>query len=236
MEADAYLSQNGHIQNPCTKADGSPFSIAYVDIDPYPLTGEMLYLFVEELNQKGWIHLSEELPFDPADTDARALIEYLDGQDLGEYLSFSADACYYLAVDGEDTCKEKLQKQVEAGDIDLIFCMGTWPGKMVREMGITSVPIMVYTSVDPVGSGIVESTEKSGQENLWAHINYTIYNRQLAFFHQTIPFSNMGFIYYDESIAAMRAYREVAKKEGFTLTEKGIEQLDSQNEDAKKEY
>lgn len=61
--------------------------------------------------------------------------------------------------------------------------MGTWPGKFVKEMGIMDVSVMVYFSVDPVGAGIAGATEESGQDNIWCHINYTVYNKQLQFYY-----------------------------------------------------
>lgn len=218
--ADAYRKQSeSESFLPVKKADGGKFQIGYLDIDPYPPSGEMLYYLVERLCDTGWIHLPEELPFDPGDTDAKELIRYLSQQDLGEYLEFPMDACYYLAVDGEETVRDSLEAHRREGDIDLLLCMGTWPGQFVKDMGITEIPVMVYFCVDPVGAGLSGTSQFSGQENVWCHVNYMVYNNQLKFYHDSFGFHNIGVVYYDESVAAMRAYREVAKEEGFTITE-----------------
>ncbi|MEG0989183.1 MAG: ABC transporter substrate binding protein, partial [Clostridium sp.] len=108
---------------------------------------------------------------------------------------------------------------------DLIFCMGTWPGTFIKDMGIEDIPIMVYFSVDPVGSGIAKSAEDSGQDNLWCHINDNVYYKQLEFYHENFAFQNLGIVYYDEAVAAMRAYRDVAETVGFQVTEVKVNQL-----------
>lgn len=235
--ADRYMEQSVEQEyGPVKREDGKKFCIGYVDIDPYPPSGEMLYYLVRQLETEGWISLPEELPFDPQDTDARELVRYLAGRDIGEYLEFSDDACYYLAVDGEEHCRESLERHQKAGDLDLILCMGTWPGQFVQEMGITEIPVMVYFCVDPVGAGLSKGNEYSGQENLWCHVNYTVYNMQLKFYHDNFQFENIGMVYYDESVAAMRAYREVAAEQGFQITEAKIEMLSEADEESVKAY
>ncbi len=235
--ADRYMEQSVEQEyGPVKREDGKKFCIGYVDIDPYPPSGEMLYYLVRQLETEGWISLPEELPFDPQDTDARELVRYLAGRDIGEYLEFSDDACYYLAVDGEEHCRESLERHQQVGDLDLILCMGTWPGQFVQEMGITEIPVMVYFCVDPVGAGLSKGNEYSGQENLWCHVNYTVYNMQLKFYHDNFQFENIGMVYYDESVAAMRAYREVAAEQGFQITEAKIEMLSEADEESAKAY
>ena len=226
IRADKYISRSQSKSfGPVKKAQGEKFRIGYLDIDPYPPSGEMLYYLVERLRDTGWITLSQDLPFNPQDTDAKELIRYLSERDLGEYLEFSMDACYYLAVDGEDAVRKSLDGHREKMDIDLLLCMGTWPGQLVKDMGITEIPVMVYFCVDPVGAGLSKTSRYSGQDNLWCHVNYMVYNKQLEFYHQAFGFVNIGIVYYDESVAAMRAYREVAKKEGFVITEVRTDKL-----------
>ncbi|MEG0989184.1 MAG: hypothetical protein RSG54_10715, partial [Clostridium sp.] len=112
-KADAILKQHSQLTYPpAAKADGAPFRIAYVDIDPYPPSGEMLYYFISELIKKGWIETGESLPFSPLDTDAKELLHYLNVKDTAGYLQFSDDTTYYLAVDGETACRENLAQKL----------------------------------------------------------------------------------------------------------------------------
>lgn len=233
--AENFFQEKDHANVPAAKADGTPFQIAYVDIDPYPASGEMLYYLVEELIETGWITCSRPLPFDPGNTDARELIHYLAGQDTGKYLRFSDDTSYYLAVDGEAACRDSLSQHLARGEIDLILCMGTSPGTFVQEMHVTDVPVMVYFSVDPVGKGLSESDRYSGRDNWWCHVNYTVYNKQMQFYYDNLKFSRLGVVYYDETVGAMRAYRETAKKNDFQIVERKIDSL-TENEDEEAYY
>lgn len=225
-KAEEYFDRVPASNKPRQKEGGGKYTIAYVDIDPYPASGEMLYNLIEELKKTGWISDSEPLPFDPADTDAGKLIRYLSGRDLGEYIQFSDEANYYIAVDDKAECMRSLEEQIHAGRIDLILCMGTSPGEMViREMKVTEVPVMVYFSVDPVNAGLTESEEYSGQDNVWCHTSSEVYANQIQFYHKNCPFTNIGMVYYNESVAAMEAYRAAAEEIGFRISERKIKTL-----------
>lgn len=224
--AKAAFANAGVSHEPCAKADGSKFTVAYVDIDPYPASGEMLYYLVQELKNTGWITYEGDLPFDPADTDAKQLISWLANQDLGDYIRFTDDANYYIAVEDKESCMESLQAQIDAGTVDLIFCMGTSPGEMViQEMQVTDVPVMVYFSVDPVAAGLSAADDYSGQDNVWCHTSSEVYQNQLQFYYENCPFENIGMVYYSESVAAMSAYRSAAEEIGCKIMEKKIETL-----------
>ncbi len=226
VRAKEFYNSKVMLDKPCSKADGSKYRIAYVDIDPYPASGEMLYYFVEELKNTGWITLDEKLPFDSANTDAKELINYLADKDLGDYIEFSKDANYYIAVDDPDECKESIRKHVKNKDIDLIFCMGTSPAEMViKDLGVTDVPVMVYFSVDPVSAGLSKSEEYSGQKNVWCHTSSDVYLNQLQFYYDNFPFTNIGMVYYSESVGAMAQYRTAAERIGCDISEIKIDTL-----------
>lgn len=236
--AENYYNSEQVLKKPQKKEGGSKYTIAYVDIDPYPASGEMLYYFIEELKETGWIDYDGEIPFDAENTDAQKLIRYLSKKDLGEYIQFTDDANYYIAVDDKEECKKSLQNQIDEGKIDLIFCMGTSPGEMVvKEMKVTNVPVMVYFSVDPVGAGLSKEEEYSGIDNVWCHTSSEVYQNQIQFYYNNCPFKNIGMVYYSESVAAMNAYRSAAKEIGFEITERKIDTLsDAKDKKQVKQY
>lgn len=222
-QAGQYLHTAENMDSPCSKAD--KFVIGYVDIDPYPATGEMLYYFIEQLRAEGWIVYDGELPFEAADTDAKELIHFLAQQDLGPYLRFSDEVNYYISekYDGVDYVKEDLTKHIKNGDVDLILCMGTQPGDLlINEMGVTEVPVMVSGSVDPVGAGLCDTEEYSGKANVWCHTNTDVYRNQMKYYYDSHPFQNIGMVYYDESVGSLRPYSEAAEEIGFQITAKKI--------------
>lgn len=235
-KAEQFFSQFEQEIIPITKQDGTPFHIAYVDIDPYPASGEMLYYWIEQLIKNGWIETKKPLPFIPEKTDAKELIYYLSEQDIGPYIQFSKEACYYLEIDGEEPCRKKLQYLIDTKAIDLIFCMGTTPGLFVKSLNNETIPVLVYFSVDPVGAGISKGEMFSGTKNIWCHVNYSVYNKQMQFYYDNYPFTNIGMIYYSESVAAIRAYEETAEKNRFLITKKKIKTLEGNSKEKKKEY
>ncbi|SDB05400.1 ABC transporter substrate binding protein [Eubacterium oxidoreducens] len=231
-KAEEYFQTAGNNKAAHTKEDGTTYNICYVDIDPYPPSGEMLYYLLQEINDMGWMNIEhfDKLPFDPQDTDAGALIDYLAQQGTGDYISFSKKYNYYIALDNPQTVKKEIEEGIKEGEIDLILCLGTSPGKLIiQEMGIEDVPVMVYYSVDPVSAGLSQKQEYSGQDNVWCHTSSQVYKNQLSFYHDAYSFQKLGMVYYDESIAARDIYGETAKALGVEIAEQKIETISGQN-------
>ena len=208
---------------PVKKSGGGKFNIGFIDIDPYPYTAMMLYDVVEALKEDGWITYNE-LPFDRENVDARALVDWLARQDLGEYIQFRADANYYTLVDGEEAIRESYAAHAAAGDLDLMLAWATGPAQLAAEFA-DEIPVIAYPISDPIGSGIVKGVEYSGVKNVWAHIDTMRYPRQLQVFHEVYPFTRMGVIYYDESIASIGDYETAAQELGVELLKKKIPAL-----------
>ncbi len=233
---DKYFASESTLLEPHAKNNGHPYKICYVDIDPYPPSGEMLYYLIKQLYDTGWIVFPEgknitDLPFDPSDLDAGKFIDYLADIGTGDYISFSRDQNYYIALEDNDTVQANIKKGILNGDIDLILCLGTSPGELViNTMAIRDTPIMVYYSVDPVASGLSKTQEYSGLNNVWCHTSNEVYKNQLAFYHDAYPFKKLGMVYYSESVAAVATYREAAKGLGVTLEEATIKTYEKAEE------
>lgn len=217
-----------------TKPNGQPFTIAYVDIDPYPVSGAVLYYIITGLRDEGWLSF-EHLPFDPADTDAGAMIDWLAQQDTGPYIRFDSDANYYTEYQSEDEIRESLTRHVNNGTIDLIMTNGTWPALMVKSFGL-DMPIMMFGCANPLGSGLVESVENSGNPNVWATFDPTAYERQLLYYYNCVPFTNIGIVYYDESIANMDSYERAADTLSIKVTPSHIERIDTSSAENIEQY
>lgn len=208
---------------PVTKPGGGKFRIAYVDIDPYPETGSMLYYVLLSLKQDGWIQY-DSLPVTADNVDAKALVDWLSKRDLGPYLEFDSAANYYLAYQGEAVVGESLKEHAAKKDIDLVFAMGTWPGKFVKSLNL-GLPVIVYGSVDPIGAGIVKSAGDSGDKNIWAQVDPAAFTRQLQYYYNTIHFKNIGMVYHDEIVASIPDYEKTAAADGFKITKVQIPKL-----------
>ena len=236
-KADAYFNKEVIETEPHAKPDGSPYQICYVDIDPYPASGEMLYYLLKQLYDLGWMEIPgisdfTEVPFEAEDLDAKELINYLADKGTGDYISFSKEQNYYIALEDEKKVKKGIKKGIKNGDIDLILALGTSPGTLtIKTMGITEVPIMVYFCVDPVGSELSATQEYSGQDNVWCHTSSDIYKNQLSFYHDAYPFTNIGMVYYSESVAAINTYRDACNSIGAKISETKIDTLESADQE-----
>ena len=218
---------------PIKKPGGGKFTLAYVDIDPYNETFRMLYYVIESLKDDGWINY-DALPFDPeTDSDSLALMDWLADNAESEYMAFDKTAHYYTTVSTEEEICESLRQHIEVNkDIDAVLTMGTSPSLMVEEFGF-DIPLLMYAVSDPIGSGLIESAEDSGNENYWAHVDSSAYSRQMQYYFDTFAFKNIGSVYGEEIVCALPDYRSVAKQNGFSITEY---QLNRESFDNEEEY
>ena len=234
VDVSSGVGMNRLPSSPMEKPGGGKFRIAYVDIDPYPVTGSMLYYVLEGLKQDGWIQY-DSLPVTSDNVDAKALVDWLSKRDLGPYIEFASSANYYLAYDGEEAVRKSLKEHAEKKNIDLVFTMGTWPGKFVKSLQL-GLPTMVYGSIDPIGAEIVKSAEDSGDKNIWAQVDPSAFTRQLQFYYNTIHFKNIGMVYNDEIIDSIPDYEKTAEAAGFKITKVKITKPVSDKPEDKDRY
>lgn len=235
-KAQEYIDgRNEYVYEPCKNENGERFTIGVVDIDPYYPSGEMLYWVVKELIEKGWMK-DIPIPFDPMQTDVKELAEYLAESDTGEYIEFSKEANYYVAIDGEEKCEESLDRLIDNNEVDIVIALGTIPGEFAERVVKGRVPVMIYFSIDPVGAGLINDGDYSEVENVWAHINLAGYEKQIRYYRNIFGFDNIGMIYYDEAVAAMNIYRKTAEEDGFKISERKIERINTSSQESKNEY
>ncbi|KUO71035.1 MAG: hypothetical protein APF81_15300 [Desulfosporosinus sp. BRH_c37] len=234
VDASAGAGIHRFPSSPVKKPDGEKFRIAYVDIDPYPVTGSMLYYVLESLKQDGWVKY-DSLPVTSDNVDAKVLVDWLSQRDLGPYIEFVSSANYYLAYDGEEATGKSLKEHTAKKDIDLVFTMGTWPGRFVKSLDL-GLPMLVYGSIDPIGAGIVKSASDSGDKNIWAQVDPSAFTRQLQFYYNTIHFKNIGMVYNDEIIDSIPDYQKTAEAAGFKITKVKVPKLVSKDPEDENRY
>ncbi len=199
------------------KPNGEKIKVAFVDTQDNPNSGKALYYLVEELRSISLIEHDAVLPFDPDNVNTEDLIDYLAVNDLGKHIETADTGVYFLSSGNGDKIKESLTRQVENRNIDLIICLETSAGVLVKEAGIKQIPVVLFSGKDPIGGGFSSSLQDSGQDNLWAEINEPMYKHQMQFYFDTFKFQNPGLIYTGEENAALVAYKEVADKNSFSL-------------------
>lgn len=204
---------------PIKREDGRKFKMACVDIDPYPETFRMMYYVIENLKADGWIGY-DMLPFDPdSDSDTKKMLDWLADNAVSEYMEFDRDVHYYTSVSSEAEIYESLREHIEEKkDVDLILALGTSPSAMIQRFGF-DIPLLMYAVSDPIGSGLIESAENSGNKNYWAHVDSSAYSRQMQYYYNTFSFRNIGSVYGDEIVSGLPEYRRIAQENGFRITE-----------------
>ena len=149
------------------------------------------------LMQKGFL---KEHP--PRADDTRTLWGWL-GKHADTRLQFLRDGFYSAEwgnVDQRKELRQTIQRRIETQqDVDAILVFGTRVGQDMATMP-TNVPVIVLSTTDAVGAGIVRSKEDSGRDNLIALISPWRFRRQVEFFHRIFPFNRLGIVYEDNPI------------------------------------
>jgi ABC-type uncharacterized transport system substrate-binding protein len=205
---------------PAAKPNGDKWRIGYYesgDYEEYPL---VLQATAEGLQKLGWI----KLPPIPEGLSGEALWRFLAKNAQSGTLEFVGDA-YWKPGNFDETLRVKtrqsfMERMEKRHDLDLVIAMGTWAGQSMARLG-APIPVIVASTSDPLGSGIIKSAEDSGLDNLHARVYPGRYQNQVRIFHDIIPFKKLGIVYEDtpegRSYAAMDAVEEVAKERKFTL-------------------
>jgi ABC-type uncharacterized transport system substrate-binding protein len=177
---------------------------------------------VKGLMELGWIE-NANMPDTDTDGGTRALWDWLATKAQSEHLVFVADAFYTSDWNEEvrpKTRQEVLDRLTGKGDIQLMIAMGTWAGQDLAS-DKHSTPTLVFSTSDPLGAGIIKSANDSGLDHVWARVDPTRYERQVALFHDIIGFEKLGVVYEDtevgRSMASLSAIQATAKQRGFHI-------------------
>lgn len=207
---------------PVTKPDGSKWRLAYYEGGQYADYQMILKVILLGLKNLGWF--SVDLPKEHM--EHRKFWEWLSENATSDYLEFVPDA-YYAPGDFDKELRPKVKAELiqrlnEKKDIDLVLALGTWAGQDLAN-DEHSVPTVVASSSDPVGSGIVVSVEDSGRPHMHAKVEPERYERQIRLFHDIVPFQKLGLVYEDSpegrTFAAYDAVKGVAQDRGFEIVE-----------------
>ncbi len=206
---------------PKAKPDGKRWRIGYVDggeYADYPLT---LAEIVKGLQRLGWLTTTSPIP---DHLSSRDLWTWLSKNAESDTLEFVQDAWWQpgnFDAGKRESVRTAIADRIrQRGDVDLMIAMGTWAGQDMRAIG-PPVPTIVGSTSDPLASGIVDSAQDSGRDNLHARIEPDRYQRQVRLFREIVPFKKLGIVYEDSeagrTYAAVDAVEQVGKELGFTV-------------------
>jgi ABC-type uncharacterized transport system substrate-binding protein len=201
---------------------GQKWRIGYLQGGDYNSYQQSLAAITQGLMRLGWLKATE-LPIMKNDKDTEVLWQWLAKEATSDYLEFVADARYDAQWQKEKrplVQKEVLNRLNTAKDIDLMLAMGTWAG---QDLAITAnkVPTIVGSTNDPIVSGIIQSAENSGFDNIHAKIDPDRHLRQVRLFHEIFNFSVLGIVYEDSSegrgFSAVDHVYKVAQEKKFRV-------------------
>jgi ABC-type uncharacterized transport system substrate-binding protein len=214
----------------CAHADDYPISpitnhgkrwrIGYCEGGPYINYPANLKAIATALAKLGWL---EEISIPEAEdpSDAEGIWKSLTRARSG-YIEFAWDAFYSADWNTERRTENRaaIIERLRDKGLDLMIAMGTWAGQDLAN-NLHSVPVMVVSSSDPVGSGIVKSAERSGFDHVHARCAPQRYLQQIRLFHDIVGFRRLGVVYENSvvgrSYAALADIRTVAAERGFEL-------------------
>ena len=205
---------------PTTNA-GKKWRIGYLEGGNYPDYETILKATVRGLINLGWI---EEMEIPQNDNpNHKEFWEWLAAKTRSNYVEFVPDAFWSSDFNKDLRAQTKallLERLNKKKDIDLMIAMGTWAGQDLAN-NEHSVPTVVGSTSDPVGSKIVKSAEDSGYDHLHAKVDPTRYERQVRLFHDILGFSKLGVVYEDSpegrAFGGIDAVEKVAKERGFQI-------------------
>ena len=204
--------------SPVKKEGHSPFRLAYYEGGQYP---DYITIFKQTLSGMmdiGWLD-----PIDLPDfgNDHHAFWLWACDHLSNQYIEFAKDG-YFAPGDFDKTLRKSVQEEFlkKANAYDLVIAMGTWAGQDLAN-NLHQTPVMVGSTSDPIGAGIIKSAEDSGFDHVHAKVDPDRYARQIKIFHAIIGFKKLGVI-YEESVegrtyAAMDILEAQAEELGFDL-------------------
>lgn len=211
------------------KADKS-YNVVYVENDPYFNYAGTFEGILKGLEFIGYLPSLDDMPYVSGQSDTYAMFSWLVAHTKSSKISFK-DGDYYRLTDMSDEEKQAfIDRMNTSGEADLIIAMGTKAGKFASQ-NINVTPVMVFSTSDAVGAGIVASAEDSGKDNVWAHVDTKRYFRQVSVFYDLVKFKSIGVVYEDTPegrvLASLSTLEDFAKNNGLELVERHVKEAES---------
>jgi len=213
---------NATTTEPRLRDDGQRWRFGYLEGGQYIDYQTITEATVRGLMQLGWIERAE-LPDTPSQGPGDWWV-WMSENLQSDYIEFVADGYFahgnFSTEQRPITREQMLERLTTTGDIDLMIAMGTWAGQDLRVEGL-GVPVIVGSTSDPLGAGIIDSPTDSGMDHLHARVEPQRYQRQVRLFHDIIGFQRLGIVYADtpegRTFGGVDAVEEVAAERGFEV-------------------
>lgn len=226
----------GESLDPVSSSEGK-FRIAYLENDPYFNYAGTFYGILNGLKESGWIESLEGLPYQLGDDDTKSMYEWLSTKMESKYLEFLENG-YFQLIGMDDGAQDEFVRVLNETDTyDLLLVMGTKAGKFASKE-IVNTPVMVMSTSNAVGAGIIASVEDSGRDNLWAHVDLDRYLRQLSVFDDVFKLKKLGIVYENTDsgriLAAVDLVESFAEERDIEIVRRFVDE--AKGDDDKERY
>ncbi|TYQ18176.1 UNVERIFIED_CONTAM: ABC-type uncharacterized transport system substrate-binding protein [Acetivibrio alkalicellulosi] len=204
------------------KDDGNKWKVGYLESESFIIFTETLVAIIRGFQELGWIEDSPQLNTILKHDDSRIIWNWLSSNDVSPYLEFDSSSFYNLK---ETDSTHIIQKYNAHNDLDFIIVMGTAAGNLLSN-NLKNTNIFVFAASNAVSSGIIDSVEDSGKDNVWAHMDEYRFNRQISAFYDMFKFKKLGVVYEDSDIAriysAINELESLSKEKNFTIIKQHV--------------
>ncbi len=197
--------------------------VGYAEAMSYGNYAGTLAAILKGLERLGWVGSLRDMPYTPGQKDSAALWSWMANNADSRYLEFVPDA--HATNVSQISAMGIVQRLRMVRDVDLMIVMGTVAGIALATDDHT-VPVLVFSSTNPVSAGIVATENDPGRNHVWAHLDPRRFQRQLSIFHKTFQFRRLGITYEDSpagrAIASLSDIEAAADRIGFDLIEQYV--------------
>lgn len=204
---------------PTAKADGTRWRIGYCESEYFIVYTQTLAAIVKGLEEMGWINNLEGFNTAVDSGDSRTIWRWLSSREVSLYIEFVDDAFYNLR-DTDIDKESSINRLNSKNDLDIMLAMGAEAGALLSNSS-HDTNIFVFAASNAVRSGIINSVEDSGKDNVWAHMDEQRFVRQTRAFYDIVKFKKLGMVYEDSDNArvysAVNEVERLAKEKGFEI-------------------
>lgn len=207
------------VNAPTTRPDGSKWRLGYCESETFVTYTKTLVALVNGLEEIGWVNNLAGFDQVTASNDSRTIWRWLASREVSPYIEFVDDAFYNLRdpdIDQEAIIERLSNKK----DIDTMLVMGAAAGILLSSAE-HDINTFVFAASNAVRSGIIDSVEDSGKDNVWAHMDEQRFVRQTRAFYDIVEFKKLGMVYEDSDNArvysAVNEIESLAREKGFEI-------------------
>lgn len=180
------------------KKRGQKWRIGYIESGARDTYYASLVATLQSLMKLDWLP-QMSLPASKNEKETSELWLWLATQVDSQYIEFVKEAYWTKVFDPTEAAKAStdLLAFQKAQSIDLVICMGTDAGKLIRAMSEAkkeayTIQTVIASVTDAIAANIIDSAENSGYDHLLAKVDPERFKTQIEVFYNIFHFKKIG--------------------------------------------